>query len=592
MLRTFKFQFAVFTFSVLAAFLLSVNVLAQTNIKLVGQLKPFDVNNRYADVWGEGNYAYVGSFNGSGLMIFDISTPSAPRMVGNYDPPGGERFQDVMVINGIGYFSSDGRLSSEASGGVHIVDVRNPASPVLLGKVTTAQNGFLNVHELFATAEGVLYEADSRTNIIKIFDVRDPRNPAHLWDVQTTDTRFIHAVIAVNGRLFTSGWSGKTDIYDVRNVFTQRPQLLGAVDSGANSHASWPSNDGKLLASARETANGDVRLFDISNPASPVQLAAITAQSLGLDSFSAHNPYIVGNLLIVSWYQAGVVVIDISDPRQPRLTGVYDTFPAATASGFDGCWGVCPFLGLDRMLLSDLDGGLFIVDATAAQVGPRTVSAASYSFSAIAGKSIVSAFGSNLAASMAIAVTNPLPVLLAGASVTVQDFKGVERLAPLFYVSPSQINYEIPPGTAPGPALLKFTNGGQTVTGSTIVGVSAPAIFTQDGSGTGAAVALDAVTFARGPFNPTGSNGQPNIIAVFGSGLGEDGTDLAGNIAASVQASIDGQAVTVSYAGQAPGFVGLNQLNIVFPAGISSGNHKLVVSRNGAASNPVNIAVR
>ncbi|HMX30469.1 MAG TPA: hypothetical protein PKC13_33125, partial [Blastocatellia bacterium] len=159
-------------------------------------------------------------------------------------------------------------------------------------------------------------------------------------------------------------------------------------------------------------------------------------------------------------------------------------------------------------------------------------------------------------------------------------------------VSPSQINYEIPPGTAPGPALLKFTNGGQTVTGSTIVGVSAPAIFTQDGSGTGAAVALDAVTFARGPFNPTGSNGQPNIIAVFGSGLGEDGTDLAGNIAASVQASIDGQAVTVSYAGQAPGFVGLNQLNIVFPAGISSGNHKLVVSRNGAASNPVNIAVR
>ena len=175
MLRTFKFQFAVFTFSVLAAFLLSVNVLAQTNIKLVGQLKPFDVNNRYADVWGEGNYAYVGSFNGSGLMIFDISTPSAPRMVGNYDPPGGERFQDVMVINGIGYFSSDGRLSSEASGGVHIVDVRNPASPVLLGKVTTAQNGFLNVHELFATAEGVLYEADSRTNIIKIFDVRDPR---------------------------------------------------------------------------------------------------------------------------------------------------------------------------------------------------------------------------------------------------------------------------------------------------------------------------------------------------------------------------------------------------------------------------------
>lgn len=591
MSRKTKFSVAAVAFSMLAAILLSTGVRAQDTIKLLGQAKPFDANNRYADVWGEGNYAYVGSFNGSGLMIFDISNPRAPKMAGFYDPPGGERFQDVMVINGIGYFSSDGRLG-DARGGVHIVDVRNPANPVLLSQVTTAQRGFLNVHELFVTPDGILYEADSRTNMIKIFDVRDPRNPAFLWDIQTTDSRFIHAVIAVNGRLFTSGWSGRTDIYDVRNVLTQAPTLLGYIESGTNSHASWPSNDGKLLASARETANGDVRLFDISNPANPIELSRISAESLGFESFSAHNPYIVGNLLIISWYQGGVVVLDITDPRQPRLTGRYDTYPAAAATGYDGCWGVYPFLGLDRVLLSDLDGGLYIVDATAAQVGPRTVSAASYSFSAVAGKSIVSAFGTNLATSTQIAATNPLPTSLAGASVSVQDFKGVERAAPLFFVSPNQINYEIPAGTAPGAALIKFSNGNQIVTGSTIVAVSAPAIFTSDGSGTGAAIALDAFTFTPAPFNPTSSNGQPNVITVFGSGLGEDGTDIAGNIAARVQATIDGKPVTVSYAGEAPGFVGLNQLNIVFPAGISAGNHTLVMSRNGLSSNAVGIAVR
>lgn len=592
MSRKIKFSVAAMTFSVLAAILLSVSVRAQETIKLLGQIKPFEVNNRYADVWGEGNYAYVGSFSGSGLMIFDITNPSAPKMAGFYDPPGGERFQDVMVINGIGYFSSDGRLSGEARGGVHIVDVRNPATPVLLSQILPAQRGFLNVHELFVTADGVLFEADSRTNVIKIFDVRDPRNPAYLWDVQTTDTRFIHAVIAVNGRLFTSGWSGKTDIYDVRNVLTQQPQLLGSVESGMNSHASWPSNDGKLLASARETANGDVRLFDISNPANPIELVRITAESLGFDAFTAHNPYIVGNLLIVSWYQGGAAVIDITDPRQPRLTGRFDTYPAAAANGYDGCWGVYPFLGLDRMLLSDMDGGLFIVDATAAMAGPRTVSAASYSYSAIAGKSIVSAFGTNLSAATQLALTNPLPLSLAGAGVSLQDFKGVERLAPLFFVSPNQINYEIPPGTAAGPALVKFTNGSQTVTGSTIIAVSAPAIFTADASGKGAAAALDAFTFTAGPFNARRSDGQPNVIAVFGTGLGEDGTDIVGNIAASVLATIDGQPVTVSYAGQAPGFVGLNQLNIVFPAEISAGNHALVVTRNGASSNAVGIAVK
>lgn len=587
MSRKTLFLCAIFAFSALVAFLLSPIIHAQGTIKLLGQLKPFNVDNRYADLWAEGNYAYMGSYNGTGVMIIDISNPSAPKMVGYYNPTEGGRFQDVIVINGIGYFSSESR------GGVHIVDVHNPAVPILLSQINTDNNGFPNVHEEFV-ADGVLYEADSRTNVIKVFDVRDPRNPVFVRDIQTTDTRFIHAIVAVNGRLFTSGWGGRTDIYDVRNILTTGPVLLGAVESGSSSHASWPSNDGKLLASARETADGDVRLFDISNPANPVLLALITAQSLGFDAFSAHNPYIVGNLLIVSWYQAGVVVIDITNPQQPRLAGRYDTYPGSV-NGYDGCWGVYPFLGLDRLLLSDLDGGLFIVDATAAMAGPRTVSSASYSFSATASKSIVSAFGSNLATSTQIAAGppgTPLPTSLANVTISVQDFKGIERLAPLFFVSPNQINYEIPGGTAIGPALVKFTNGGQTMTGTTIVVAGAPAIFTLDSSGVGSAVALDAFTFTGAPFNATRSDGQPNIITVFGTGLGGDATDIAANVAASVQATFDGQVVTVAYAGQAPGFVGLNQWNIVFPAGISSGKHKLVVTRNAMASNTVDITVR
>ncbi|MGE0881956.1 MAG: choice-of-anchor B family protein [Blastocatellales bacterium] len=585
MLPKSTFRFATITLSVLVAVLLATTANAQATIKLIGHLDPFDGDNRYGDVWGEGNYAYLGSYNGNGVMIIDISNPATPRMVGHYNPAEGGRFQDVMVINGVGYFSSENR------GGLHIVDVSNPANPTLLSQISQEQNGFPNVHELFV-ADGVLYEADSRTNIIKVFDVRDPRNPRFVRDIQTTDTRFIHAPIAVNGRLFTSGWSGKTDIYDVSNVLNAAPALLGSIDSGPNSHASWPGNDGKLLASARETANGDVRLFDISNPANPVLLSAISAQSLGLDAFTAHNPYIIGNLLFVSWYQAGLVIIDISNPHQPRLVSTYDTFPGSV-NGFDGCWGVYPFLGFDRVLLSDLDGGLFIVDTTAAMAGPSTVSAASYSFSAIADKSIVSAFGINLAASTLAANISPLPLSLGGSMISVTDFKGVERFAPLFFISPNQINYQIPADTAPGPALVKFTNGnGLTVNGAVIIAQSAISIFTLDASGRGAAAALDAFTFTGGPFNASRSDGQPNIIAVFCTGLGKDGTDIDANLAASVEATIDGQPVTITYAGRAPGFTGLNQLNIVFPMGITPGEHKLAAMRNGVISNTVSIAVK
>src|SRR5262249_59529388 len=157
-----------------------------------------------------------------------------------------------------------------------------------------------------------------------------------------------------------------------------------------------------------ETPKGDVRLFDITNPYAATLVATISAQSIGIDAFSPHNPYIVGNLLFVSWYQAGLVVLDITVPSQPRLVGAYDTFQG-DINGFKGCWGVYPFLGFDRTLLSDLDGGLYIIDATAALTGPRTVSAASYNVSAIAPKAIVTAFGQNMASITQGASSTPLP---------------------------------------------------------------------------------------------------------------------------------------------------------------------------------------
>jgi uncharacterized protein (TIGR03437 family) len=558
-------------------------------LKLLGQLDPFSGENRYGDVWGEGNFAYVASYSGFGVMIVDISDPANPKMTANYDPGDGTgRFQDVVVAGGIGYFSSESR------GGVHVVDVRDPVNPVMLSRITEANSGFANVHELFV-ADGVLYTCDSRTNRVRIFDVRDPRAPVFLREIITTDTRFIHAITVVNGRMFTSGWSGKTDIYDVRKVLTEEPKRLGVVDSGTASHAAWMSNDGKIMVSCRETTNGDVRLFDISDPANPQPLSTITPQSLGIEAFSAHNPYILGNMLFISWYQAGTVVLDISDPRQPKMTGVFDTHNGSI-TGFDGCWGVYPFLGFDRVLVSDMDNGLYIVDATAALAGPRTVSAASYNGSALAGRSIATAFGTNLASpsgTAQVATTLPLPVTLGGTSVAVQDANGIERLAPLFYTSGTQINYQIPAGTAAGPALIKITNAaGQTSQGVAIVQRAAPSLFTADQSGSGTAVAIDAFTFTLGPFNATRANGQPNTIAVFGTGLGDDATDVEGNVSGSTRATLDGQPVTLSYAGRVPGLVGLNQFNITFPAGISSGPHKLEVSRNGFPSNGVTIRIK
>ena len=340
--------------SSLLLLLTAADVKADIMFSLVAQVDPFSGNDRYADVWGDGNYAYVGSFAGSGVAIFDVSVPATAFLAGTYNPTSGGQFKDVKVRNGIGYFASDN------GGGLHVVNVSNPAAPVLLSQVTAAQSGYNSIHNI-SVSGNYLYQADSHTPTIKVFDISNPLLPTFVRNLLTTDPSFIHDMTAIGDRLYTSGFGGKTDIYDITNIGTVAPILLGSINSGSNSHSNWASNDGKLLVSAREISNGDVRLYDISNPGSPILRSTINAASLGISAFSPHNPIIVGDRLYISWYQAGLQVLDISDPGNPFRIGSFDTYPGAV-SGFDGNWGVYPFLGQDRVLLSDLDGGLFIVD--------------------------------------------------------------------------------------------------------------------------------------------------------------------------------------------------------------------------------------
>jgi uncharacterized protein (TIGR03437 family) len=234
------------------------------------------------------------------------------------------------------------------------------------------------------------------------------------------------------------------------------------------------------------------------------------------------------------------------------------------------------------------------VRITATPMAPAvTASAASYNAAAISEKAIVAAFGVSLATSTQTAAAIPLPTTLAGTTVRVRDSAGIERLAPLFFVSSGQVNYQIPAGTATGTATVIITNGeGLGSIGTMEVRTAAPSFFTTDQSGTGAAAALDAFSFTSAPFNARQPNGQPNILAVFGTGLGGDATDVDGDVNASVTARLDNNPVTVLYAGRAPGFTGLNQFNLLLPAGLTSGTHTLTLSRSGVTSNTVTIAIR
>jgi hypothetical protein len=119
-----------------------------------------------------------------------------------------------------------------------------------------------------------------------------------------------------------------------------------------------------------------------------------------------------------------------------------------------------------------------------------TVLAASYSTAPLATEAIASAFGPDLANATQSATAIPLPTSLAGVTVKVRDSTGTERLAPLFYVSPTQINYQIPPGTSPGAAIVTVTKGNSLpALGTVQITTVSPGIFTASSDGQGVAAA-------------------------------------------------------------------------------------------------------
>ncbi|MDP9159563.1 MAG: hypothetical protein M3O09_04960 [Acidobacteriota bacterium] len=312
----------------------------------------------------EGNYAYVSSWhNTAGIWIFDVSNPDSPQYVARYAPSGTSlNMQAVEVLNGIGYFGDD------SGGGIHIVNLSNPRAPKLITRITSAQGGYDSVHDLTLDGNGHMFVPNYRFNDnVQVWNVSTPSAPFLQMTLRGTDKSSVHDVTVKNNRLFMSGWGGIEDIWDITNIDTQTPVLLGSFTSGYHTQDVSVTNDGKYMVSPRELLNGDVRIFNISNPTNVVQVALLTEPNLGIAATSPSTTKIMGNLLFVAWYQAGLVVFDITDPTHPIMVGSYDTWPGASYGGHgggDGDWGVWPFLGTDRVLISDRTTGLYVLDCS------------------------------------------------------------------------------------------------------------------------------------------------------------------------------------------------------------------------------------
>lgn len=236
-----------------------------------------------------------------------------------------------------------------------------------------------------------------------------------------------------------------------------------------------------------------------------------------------------------------------------------------------------------------------------------SVSAASYKSNELADASIIAGFGTNLATQTQIANAQPLPTTLAGSKIVVRDSAGVERMAPLFFVSPLQANYQTPPGTADGLATIVATSGDNKISVGTMqITRVAPGVFSANSDGGGVAAALvlrvkadnsqtfeSIVRFDAGSnkfvSNPVdmGPDTDQLFLVLYGTGF-RFRTALS-----AVGVTIGGEVAQITFADPAPGFTGLDQVNARIPRNlIGRGEVDVVLTVNGKVANTVRLNIK
>lgn len=216
----------------------------------------------------------------------------------------------------------------------------------------------------------------------------------------------------------------------------------------------------------------------------------------------------------------------------------------------------------------------------------------------LAPEAIASGYGANLATTREQAATIPLPFNLEGTTVDVIDANGVLRPAELFYVSPTQVNYQVPPGVATGTASVTVSvNGNPVAFGTAHITAVAPGLFTADSSGKGVAAAA---VFTR---HGNGSTAIGSTFQCSASGctaipidLGLD-TDLVTlelfgtgirNHSGAVTCKIGSATLPVAYAGPQFTYVGLDQVNVDLPKSLrGAGNVSVALTVDGQTANVV-----
>ncbi len=305
-----------------------VDISDAVNPVILGQLPTHTVNSTWRDVKVYQNHAFVVSeANNHGMQVFDltrlrnVSSPQTFSADAHYSGFGNAH--NIVINESNGYAYAVG--TSGFNGGPHFVDISNPKNPIAAGGYGNdayshdAQVITYNGPDTDHTGKEILI--GNNENEIAIVDVTNKNNPTRIATIGYDFVGYTH-----------QGW------------FTEdmRYFILGdELDE---------QNFGMDTRSV---------VFDFSDLDNPTVHMTYFGPTKAID----HNGYVKGNTFFLSNYTAGVRMIDISGIANKSMTetAFFDTYPTNDNASFNGVWSVYPYFASGNIIVSDVNGGLFII---------------------------------------------------------------------------------------------------------------------------------------------------------------------------------------------------------------------------------------
>jgi len=300
------------------------------NLSIIGVLPTATINSGWRDIKVYQNYAFIVSDNASdyGMQVFDLTrlrdTQNIPNSFtedAHYSGFGSSH--NVVINEDSGYAYVVG--ANTFNGGPNFVNIQNPINPVAEGGFSDsgyshdAQVVTYNGPDTDYTGHEIY--VGSNENKVVIIDITDKTNPTTISSIQYSNIGYTH-----------QGWFTEDLKYFIVG------DEVDEIDFGLNTRT---------------------LVFDFIDLDNPLLHSTYEGPSRAID----HNGYVNGDMFYLANYSAGVRFIDISGIENGDLVevGYFDTFPAHDNTSFHGAWNVYPYFESGNIIISDIEGGLFIV---------------------------------------------------------------------------------------------------------------------------------------------------------------------------------------------------------------------------------------